>query len=153
AELTTGEAYNEGWNECLHVVRHRVQAAISRWSSSPRLTQELGKLLGCPMPTTADQAAATAGDGVTERVEAGIAAAARYTKDNGYEHFTTGAIDAAVRAALASPIAPRVGVPEGWKLVPVETTVEMRESWMEANCSADAEWAAMLAAAPEVGHG
>jgi hypothetical protein len=96
----------------------------------------------------ADQAVATAGDEVTDEQ-------VRECCER-HEIFSLGSHLTDARAAfedaqsLASPSAPRVGVPEGWKLVPVETTVEMRESWMEANCSADAEWAAMLAAAPEV---
>jgi hypothetical protein len=101
-----------------------------------------------PRTSTADQAVATAGDEVTdEQVREWC---------ERHEIFSLGSHLTDARAAfedaqsLASPSAPRVGVPEGWKLVPVETTVEMRESWMEANCSADAEWAAMLAAAPEV---
>jgi len=85
-----GKDYANGWNDCRDEILSNLSDAVN-----------------------ASPAVATAGDGVTERVEAGIAAAARYTKDNGYEHFTTGAIDAAVREALASPSAPRVGVPEG----------------------------------------
>lgn len=54
----------------------------------------------------------------------------------------------------ASPSAPRVGVPEGWKLVPVEPTPAMSAVGF---CVAEAEhdpagvYRAMLAAAPESG--
>lgn len=55
---------------------------------------------------------------------------------------------------LESPLP--VALPEGWKLVPVEPTVEMREEYHQANAewddggydAPDHQWAAMLAAAP-----
>lgn len=54
---------------------------------------------------------------------------------------------------------PAASVPEGWRLVPVEPTIEMREAYHQAEedfqeccgTSPDSHWAAMLAAAPAPG--
>ena len=58
------------------------------------------------------------------------------------------------------PAPPSVAVPEGWKLVPVEPTPEMREAFHDANeewedgglNSPDHQYQAMLAAAPSPDH-
>lgn len=56
-------------------------------------------------------------------------------------------------------VPPAASVPDGWKLVPIEPTIEMREAYHQAeedfqDCcgtSPDSHWAAMLAAAPAPG--
>jgi len=56
-------------------------------------------------------------------------------------------------ALAAAPVAAQAGqvaVPAGWKLVPIEATDEMRMACLTLNYQEeiDAEWAAMVAAAP-----
>lgn len=56
-------------------------------------------------------------------------------------------VAAAIRALKGQP-SPAHGVPEGWKLVPVEITEDMAVA-MECEFSTEGQWRAALAAAPE----
>lgn len=51
---------------------------------------------------------------------------------------------------IGLPPAAQPAVPEGWKLVPVKPTQDMKRAWVSA-LSPDDAWEAMLAAAPEKG--
>lgn len=67
-----------------------------------------------------------------------------------------GLIDYATAAVLANNTlqAESMGVPEGWKLVPIELTEEMINAYLGLQgCfqSARADWAALLKAAPKQG--
>lgn len=78
-----------------------------------------------------------------------------YADENGFAEGWN-----ACRAAMlkAEPVSQPYKLPDGWKLVPVEPTAEMREAYHQAQAeyededglwSPDHQWQAMLAAAPQ----
>ncbi|WP_441253635.1 hypothetical protein [Bradyrhizobium sp. 613_E4_N2_2] len=130
----------------------------------------LGWVVQCSRAVEYVQAVATAGDGVTPRFKAiGHAASDEVHRAANLLEKLPGryANEAAtIRTAVAylreygnvlvPPSAPRVGVLEGWKVVPIQSTLEMDRAGGDAlvegnsvNWQAEQVWKAMLTAAPE----
>lgn len=102
-------------------------------------------------------------DQLAETLQLGLDTVRRHTMSGLYPHQRLGGtvryVLADVLAATRQGEAEPCKVPDGWKLVPVEPTEEMRGAFHDADeefnegstqeCSPDYQWSAMLAAAPE----
>jgi hypothetical protein len=162
-------ATDEQVGEPVAVIRHYTYSGVARNGESMEAVvldgapylPEGTKLYTHPAPS---QTVTTAGGGVTDDPAAHVLrkiaervehfrrvgkAGGQYT--DGRRHEAQLILDLCT-AAIASPSAPRVGVPEGWKLVPVEPTPAMSAAGFcvnEAEHDPAGVYRAMLAAAPE----